>query len=237
MSTYLVLMILLPGVLFYVVAGKRDQLDTASGWLVAALIGLMMSVLAILIADMLGVKQMVGFVVTLSMGKLMETPQVVARLLLFASLTYSSSLMSGLVWRLFRSRSKKLNSALLETESRFFGEGLMVSKNILENFLLAASAGEVVPEMLIHLQSGKIIRGRCISYQWVAPKRLAMITKEDEKEVLSLVELDSIETISVLNCEDFVSQTGSAASKDPWHYLSLVDKRLPAELGLDKERR
>ena len=234
MNAYLLLMMFLPGVLFYVVAGKRDKLDTASGWLVAGLIGLLMSAIAVSIAYISGNIQMLAGLLPLFVGGKIATPTEQAALLVFTFSVYLFAIVFALSWRLFRSRSRKLNSLLLRTESFFFDEGIMVSKNILENFLLAASAAEVVPDMLIRLQSGKVIRGRCINYQWIKPQRLtvAIADQEEKEKMVAFIDVDSIETIYILNCEAF---RHFEIAKDPWYFLRLVDKRLPVHLGLEKK--
>jgi len=230
MSTYLLLMLLLPGALFYVVAGKRNQLDTPSGWLVATLIGLLISTLVALLMYIPGGKKIVKTIALLWIGEKTISFYELKDMLWFMGFVYSASLASGLGWRLLRSRLRKVNSALLKVESSFFDEGIMISKNILENFLLAASVAQVVPDILIRLRSGEDVHGRCISYQWVKPKRLTVVTEEEN---VSFIDLDSIEIIHVLNFRDFKDYK---AVKDPWHYLRLVDKRLPEALGLKDER-
>ena len=101
MSTYLVFMVLLPGVLFYVVAGKRDSLDSASGWLVATLVGLLMSALTVMECLLSRDKEIAVSILALFLGEKTGTSFVLSGLLSFMLLTYTSATGFGLIWGRF----------------------------------------------------------------------------------------------------------------------------------------
>lgn len=224
-ATGAVLLLLVgPGVVFFVLSGKYDELKSPSGWLIALPFGLICSFIAACIFTITGKAEAVLYILT---GKF--TIYIID----FGLIVYIAAAIVGMYWRIFR-LSKKPSKLWLRLEKRFRTEGdLFVARNLLEHLLFICYAAKISPEFNIILASNKEVRGKCIKYQWTEPRSLLLLVDGPEKDntTFLLIPISSIQAIYLLNWLEIKN----SKKVDEWEYIRFIDERLPDMLRGKKD--
>ncbi|WP_231115155.1 hypothetical protein [Neomoorella thermoacetica] len=234
---------LLPGVLFFLIAGKKEELDSPIGWATAIIVGLLCTI-AMVIFFLFGdrfffkrdfLQDAIGFLVAdpSRVGMDKYTDYVVG-IFNFEVGVYITSFFAGIIWRVAKFFPKQLGGFWLSLENKFCpNDSLFVSRRLLENFLFAASVAQVPPILRLLLKTGELVEGKCLKYRWIEPRTIMLLAKKDQKSSLLIVPLASIQAVYVVNWYDFKKAERKKA-EDEWKYLRYIDPRLP-ELLLETD--
>ncbi|OIQ59774.1 hypothetical protein MOTE_10300 [Moorella thermoacetica] len=236
-TTFVLLTLLLPGVLFFLTAGKKEELDSPTGWAVAIIVGFFctLAVTGFFICTARFFKQdilqgVIGFLVSdASKTSMDKYAAYVGAMLNFEIGVYATAFLAGIFRRNINFFPSWAGSVLMHLENRFSpNEGLFISRRLLENFLFAANIAGVVPIMRLHLKTGEIVEGKCLKYHWIKPRSLMLLTKKDEKTSLLIAPLTSIQAVYLLNWPEFKNmKRKKVKEEDEWKYLRYIDPRLP----------
>lgn len=216
-SGLLLLLLVGPGTLFFVMAGKHHEMKSPSGWLQAMLLGLFFSFLTAFGFAAFGKAEAVWDV--LGGGK------IVANVADFSIVNYILAFTTGSFWRIFR-LSKSPAEAWLSVEKRFRGEGeFFVSRNILEHLLFVCYSVKVKPVLRVVTTVGEY-EGECIKYQWSDPPSLLILEGKDSRSMMVYVRLSEVKAVYLKNW----AVIKKARYHDEGKYLRYIDESLPEKL-------
>jgi len=215
-SSIVLFLVIGPGLVFFLVSGKTNEVKSLSGWLFAFPVGLMIDFFTCIYFLFTKQSQVIANIIEASN---------VHNYTSFGFFVYVFAISFGVAWRAVR-LSEKLAKFWLFAERKFRGEGkLFVAKNLLEHLLCICYAVKITPEIEVILFSDSELKGRCIKYQWTEPKSILLLKDSDEISFI-WIKISELKTICLLNWTDLKI----AKHKDPGMFLRLIDDNLPEML-------
>lgn len=213
-SSTILLAVVGPGLLFFLVSGRSDNIKSPAGWLLAFPIGLLLAFVASFFFTVFGRQEIVSGTIAGNVSSFLD----------FCFWNYLLAFLTGSIWRLPRISSWWAGK-VLRAEKRLRWEGkFFVSKNILEHLLCICYALKVQPRFRLVTASGKEIKGTCINYQWTEPRSLLLLSENEKKEaVFVVVSFSEIETVYLENWAEIKRKK----REDTGEYLRLIDENLP----------
>ncbi|MCL6478550.1 MAG: hypothetical protein K6T65_09035 [Peptococcaceae bacterium] len=211
------MLLVVPGILFFMAAGKQSEMNSPSGWLMSLATGVVVAVITAIFFAMFGYDGIVR--------NILSNTNDIRDLYIYGFFVYLSAVFFGSAWRLFRifGASRKI---WLYAEKKFRYEGeFFVSRNLLEHLFFVCRAVNVNPEIKV-VTSSHIYEGECIKYQWSQPSSLLLIENNEGQIGFIYINLSEVEAIYLKNW----AQIKKARKVDEGEYLRFIGDDLPEKL-------
>lgn len=204
-SGFLLVLVLVPGMLYFLLTGKPSKPENPQGWLYSMAVGFLLCVPA-------------GIIFSLScpatLNSLFSGNFDAAKA--FALGVYLTVICASGVFYLVRA-DKGLAKLSLKAEKRFFNSNaLLVPKNLIEHLFCICYVAGIIPKIIVETKDSRKYNGYCLRYKWADPEIVLLAeTKNSEKHIITVKD---IRTFSLVNWKELVK----TEKKINYEYLDMI---------------